>query len=227
MAVPTLPHRARGGCGIRSGACGMREQRGRRATTTGASRSSHRPASTAQIAEEIGGDLVDVTSIVSSASQDPHSFEPSAQDQLAVRHADLVIENGGGYDSFIDALLEASGSTAPVLTAVEFSSAVDRRLRDGLRRRTRTSTSTSRASTSTSGTTSQAMGALAHGIQSQLEALSPDDARGLRGEPRRLPGRRSADWRTTLAAVDADHAGAEIFVTEPVPLLAHRGGRAR
>src|SRR6187431_3320641 len=75
-----------------------------------------------QIVEEIGGDLVDATSIVSSASQDPHSFEPSAQDQLAVRHADLVIENGGGYDAFMDALLEASGSSAPVLTAVQFSS---------------------------------------------------------------------------------------------------------
>src|SRR6478736_2507627 len=74
-----------------------------------------------QIVEEIGGDLVDATSIVSSLSQDPHSFEPSAQDQLAVRHADLVIENGGGYDAFMDALLEASGSEAPVLTAVQFS----------------------------------------------------------------------------------------------------------
>src|SRR3954454_19128607 len=63
-----------------------------------------------QIAEEIGGELVDVTSIVSSTNQDPHSFEPSARDQLAIRHADLVIENGGGYDSFMDALLGASGS---------------------------------------------------------------------------------------------------------------------
>ena len=37
-----------------------------------------------QIAEEIGGDLVDVTSIVSSTAQDPHAFEPSAQDQLTL-----------------------------------------------------------------------------------------------------------------------------------------------
>jgi zinc/manganese transport system substrate-binding protein len=74
-----------------------------------------------QIAEEIGGDRVEVTSIVSSAAQDPHSFEPSARDQLAVSRADLVLENGGGYDAFIDALIEASGSTAPVLTASEFS----------------------------------------------------------------------------------------------------------
>ena len=74
-----------------------------------------------QIVEEIGGDLVDVTSIVTAESQDPHSFEPSARDQLSVSRADLIVENGGGYDAFIDALIESSGSEAPVITAVEYS----------------------------------------------------------------------------------------------------------
>src|SRR6188472_1574329 len=127
-----------------------------------------------QIAEEIGGDLVAVTSIVSSASQDPHSFEPSAQDQLAVRHADLVIENGGGYDSFMDALLEASGSEAPVLTAVEFSSTWpggaasdsgdehDPQHVDGFNEHVWYDV--------------EAMGGLAHGIQAKLEAANPSDA---------------------------------------------------
>jgi zinc/manganese transport system substrate-binding protein len=74
-----------------------------------------------QIAEAVGGDLVDVTSIVTNDSQDPHSFEPSARDQLTVADADVIIENGGGYDSFVDALIEASGSEAHVITAAEFS----------------------------------------------------------------------------------------------------------
>ncbi|MDL5352088.1 zinc ABC transporter substrate-binding protein [Microbacterium sp. zg-YB36] len=74
-----------------------------------------------QIAEEIGGDAVEVTSIVSSLSQDPHSYEASARDQLTIQRADLILENGGGYDAFIDGLIEATGSEAPVLTAVEFS----------------------------------------------------------------------------------------------------------
>jgi zinc/manganese transport system substrate-binding protein len=74
-----------------------------------------------QIAEAIGGELVDVTSIVTNASQDPHSFEASARDQLTVADAQLVIENGGGYDGFMDALLEASNSEAEVITAVEYS----------------------------------------------------------------------------------------------------------
>lgn len=73
------------------------------------------------LASTVGGDLVDVTSIITSISQDPHSYEASARDQLTISRADLVIENGGGYDAFIDGLLESSGSDAVVLTAAEFS----------------------------------------------------------------------------------------------------------
>jgi zinc/manganese transport system substrate-binding protein len=74
------------------------------------------------IAAQIAGDAADVTSIITSAAQDPHSYEASAQDQLAIADADLVIHNGGGYDSFIDTLLDASGNDdVEVLDAVEIS----------------------------------------------------------------------------------------------------------
>ena len=76
-----------------------------------------------QIAQEIGGGLVDVTSIVSSGSQDPHGYEASAQDQLTISKADLIIENGAGYDAFVDALITSSGTTAPVINAAELSHA--------------------------------------------------------------------------------------------------------
>ncbi len=73
----------------------------------------------ADIAEAIGGDRIDVTAIIDSATKDPHSYEASARDRLSVQGADLIIENGGGYDSFIEELRE--GSDAAVVTAVEFS----------------------------------------------------------------------------------------------------------
>jgi zinc/manganese transport system substrate-binding protein len=73
------------------------------------------------IASSIGGDLVTVTSLITSAAQDPHSFEASARDQLTLSKADLVIENGGGYDPFIDTLLSASSTDVPVVTASEAS----------------------------------------------------------------------------------------------------------
>jgi zinc/manganese transport system substrate-binding protein len=73
------------------------------------------------IASSIGGDLVTVTSLITSAAQDPHSFEASARDQLTLSKADLVIENGGGYDPFIDTLLSAASTDVPVVNASEAS----------------------------------------------------------------------------------------------------------
>ncbi|KQR48360.1 metal ABC transporter substrate-binding protein [Microbacterium sp. Leaf161] len=72
------------------------------------------------LAAQIGGDRVDVTSIITSATQDPHSYEASARDRLTVQKADLVIENGGGYDGFIDTLLQ-DAQDVHVVSAVEFS----------------------------------------------------------------------------------------------------------
>lgn len=59
------------------------------------------------IAAQVAGDHAEVTSIITGASQDPHEYEASAQDRLALDDADVVIKNGGGYDPFVDALLEA------------------------------------------------------------------------------------------------------------------------
>lgn len=73
------------------------------------------------IAARVAGDAATVTSIITSSAQDPHSYEASAQDQLTLSKADIVIENGGGYDPFIDTLLEASGSAAVVISASEVS----------------------------------------------------------------------------------------------------------
>lgn len=72
------------------------------------------------IAATIGGDRVDVESLITSASQDPHSYEATARDRLTVQKADLVIENGGGYDAFVDTLLQ-DANDPHVVTAVEFS----------------------------------------------------------------------------------------------------------
>ena len=62
------------------------------------------------IAKSIGGDRVQVVSIIENFAQDPHSYEASARDQLAVNDADLIVANGGGYDSFIDTLAKSAGN---------------------------------------------------------------------------------------------------------------------
>lgn len=72
------------------------------------------------IAAMIGGDDVEVTSIITSLAQDPHSYEATVQDQLVVSQADVVIENGGGYDTFLGQLLEEA-DVASVVNVVELS----------------------------------------------------------------------------------------------------------
>lgn len=62
----------------------------------------------ASVTELLGGDWVDVSYIIDDPMQDPHSYEASARDQLAINEAELVIANGGGYDDFLDQLVSAS-----------------------------------------------------------------------------------------------------------------------
>jgi zinc/manganese transport system substrate-binding protein len=74
------------------------------------------------IAAAIGGNRVTVTSIIDDPAQDPHSFEGNARVQLALSRADIVIENGGGYDDFVGTLLAGAGNPdVVVLDAVELS----------------------------------------------------------------------------------------------------------
>jgi zinc/manganese transport system substrate-binding protein len=60
------------------------------------------------IVGQIGGDHVAVTSIITDPNVDPHEYETSAKDAAAVANASLVIQNGLGYDAFMDKLLAAS-----------------------------------------------------------------------------------------------------------------------
>ncbi len=72
------------------------------------------------IARQIGGTHVSVTSILSDPNVDPHEYESNVQNAIAVSNAQLVIENGDGYDSWMDKLLSASPNpNRVVLTAAE------------------------------------------------------------------------------------------------------------
>ncbi len=62
-----------------------------------------------EVAREIGGDEVDVTSILSSPDADPHLFETSPSTARALADADIVILNGAGYDGWMARLLSATG----------------------------------------------------------------------------------------------------------------------
>jgi len=62
------------------------------------------------IARQIGGARVEVTSILTNPDQDPHLFEASPQTARALSAADVVIANGAGYDSWMEKLLAAASA---------------------------------------------------------------------------------------------------------------------
>lgn len=61
----------------------------------------------ADIAAQVAGPDIQVTEVITSSAQDPHSYEPTARDKLTVSNASLVIANGGGYDPFMDSLVSS------------------------------------------------------------------------------------------------------------------------
>jgi zinc/manganese transport system substrate-binding protein len=77
------------------------------------------------IANQIGGPDVKVTSILTNPDQDPHLFEASPSAARAVSAARIVIYNGVGYDPWIEKLLSAAPNSDRA--AIDVSELVGRR----------------------------------------------------------------------------------------------------
>lgn len=69
------------------------------------------------IAAQLGGDKVQVKSIISAPDADPHSYEATASDGRSMATADLTIVNGVGYDTWASKLVTAN----PVTTRTDLN----------------------------------------------------------------------------------------------------------
>lgn len=156
------------------------------------------------IASSVAGDRASIVSIIDNPAQDPHSYEADARVQLELSRADIVIENGGGYDDFVTRLLAGAGSSdATVLNAVrefgvsagppgpDFNEHVWYDL--------------------------PTMVSLAGTLASALAELDPDHAAEYRANSDAF-GASAAALQQRIAALSRDHAGEKVMVTEPVPL---------
>lgn len=169
------------------------------------------------LVRSVGGGKVRVTSIINRTSQDPHSYEATTQDKLAVSKAELVVENGGGYDDFLHKLSEDTGLDGNnLLNAVDVS---------GLDPDASGSASPDADGHShTAGGFNEhvwyspaAMGRLADALAEKLGALEPSSAGEFRSNAAALK-QDLAGLDTRLAALEAAAAHGGVAVTEPVPL---------
>ncbi len=161
------------------------------------------------IAETIAGDSAHVTSIIHDAAQDPHEYEATPRDALAIAEADLVIVNGGGYDEFMTTLLDAHGGDAVVLDALELA---------GHERGDTDHGGHDHGTNEHVWYDLAAMAALADAIAEELGALVPADAAAFADRAAAF-GAGIDELRATASGIAAAHAGERYALTEPVPLL--------
>jgi zinc/manganese transport system substrate-binding protein len=155
------------------------------------------------IVRSIGAGKVDVTSVISDPDQDPHSYEANTQNQLALSKAKVVVENGGGYDDFVDRMLKSGhNDSAQVINAVRVS-----------------------------GRTAPKGGELnehvwydfptvarvTDRISAALAKADPADAAAFRKNATAFKA-RLAPLEAKEARIKKEHGGAAVAITEPVPL---------
>jgi zinc/manganese transport system substrate-binding protein len=162
----------------------------------------------ADIARQVAGPATKVTSILRNPATDPHFFEPSPSAARDVAGAAIVIENGIGYDSWMDRLLAASPEADRRVIVV--ASLLHRGAGDNAHLWYDPS----------------AMPKLASGVAEAL--IEQDPARRKAVSQRRDAVLASlARLKLHIAAMHERFAGAEVAATEPVlgPLIASLGLR--
>ena len=68
--------------------------------------------------QKVGGDRIELTVLV-GAEGDAHTYEPTPRDSVALAKADVLFENGLGFEVWLDGLFEASDSGAQRVIVTE------------------------------------------------------------------------------------------------------------
>lgn len=66
------------------------------------------------VAAQVGGDAIELTTLM-AAGQDPHSYEPAAQQLTAVSTSDIIFVNGWDLEESLVRVLESTGGDAPIV----------------------------------------------------------------------------------------------------------------
>ncbi|WP_309106505.1 metal ABC transporter solute-binding protein, Zn/Mn family [Arthrobacter sp.] len=177
------------------------------------------------IVSDIGGDKVHVTSIITRTSQDPHSYEATTQDKLVISKAQVVVQNGGGYDDFIHKLADDSKIAEDnIITAVDVSGlAPEEEEAHASESPTGTATESAHEHEHEHGEFNEhvwysfdAMSKLADAVAAKLSTIDSASASTFQANAESFKKELSG-LQDKLAAVKASADGEPVAITEPVP----------
>jgi zinc/manganese transport system substrate-binding protein len=152
----------------------------------------------ANVISQIGGKYVSVTAIESNPNTDPHTFEASASVASVVSAAQLIVQNGVGYDTYMNKIESASPNSArKVIDVQNLLGLPDSTPNPHLWYRPTT------------------MPAVAKAVANDLSALRPKDAAYFKANVAKFDNSLKP-WYAAIAAFKAAYAGTPVAVTEPV-----------
>ncbi|HUZ25394.1 MAG TPA: zinc ABC transporter substrate-binding protein [Streptosporangiaceae bacterium] len=163
----------------------------------------------ANVISQIGGRYVRVTAVENNPNSDPHSFEASASVSQAVGAAELIVQNGIGYDSYMNTI--ESGSPNPARRVIDVAHLLGR------------PDSTPNPHLWYSPAT---MPAVARAIAGDLSKLRPAHQAYFQARLARFDA-SLRPWLSAIASFKAARGGTPVATTEPVAgyLLAALGTR--
>ncbi len=152
----------------------------------------------ANVIQQVGGEYVQASAIMSNPNTDPHTFEASASVGRLVSAAQLVVQNGVGYDTFMTTIENAAPSSSrKVIVVQNLLRLPDSTPNPHLWYKPGT------------------MPAVANAIAADLAALQPAHASYFKANAAAFIGSLTA-WNNAIAAFKAKYPNTPVATTEPV-----------
>jgi zinc/manganese transport system substrate-binding protein len=152
----------------------------------------------ADVIQQVGGKYVQASAIMSNPNTDPHTFEASASVARLVSGAQLVVQNGVGYDRFMNTIESAApNSSRKVIVVQKLLGLPDSTPNPHLWYQPGT------------------MPAVANAIAADLAGLQPAHASYFKARAAAFTGSLAA-WTNAIAAFKAKYPNTPVATTEPV-----------
>jgi zinc/manganese transport system substrate-binding protein len=152
----------------------------------------------ASVLQQVGGKYTQVSAIMSNPATDPHTYEASPSVAREVSAAQLVVQNGVGYDTFMTTIENAAANSSRKVITVQNLL--------GLPASTPNPHLWYKPST---------MPAVANAIASDLAAIQPAHAAYFKANAQAFIS-SLAPWNQAIATFKAKYGGTPVATTEPV-----------